>query len=486
MAGDIFTPERIASMRSRKDELGLDDEALSLLESKMPQLAPGQTLAGALQQPAAQQAPNPIQAFKDDVSQGASRLSQAFGGEPVNLAADAPAQEPAPSASPPLAVDAYRNAPSADEIFDESRYASAIGAIEQGNILQAQAAQMFAEGESNILRSQIEQQEEVMKDQQMREIARQKHLEDKQRELDDAVSQFEDADIDPSRLFTEASTASKVMGAISMALGAFGASANGGENRAATIIRNAIEQDVAIQKAEIAKMGDMVTARRNLLQDMRLRFSDEREAEAATKLAMLNQAELQIKALSSQYKGPVAQAEAMKAIGALQLEKEKLRSDYMKQAALANFRGRGGVPEEIRDVYVPGYGVAPTKEEAVKFRELVGSAITAKKKVQRLIELSQQTGKSFDIAGARAEAESLQKMLVGELRVQIVGPGAMNEAELKILEDLIANPTRLFSIDKANQRRLRTLLEAIDQGLEGKAEALGMTPEGGRVTFKED
>lgn len=380
----------------------------------------------------------------------------------------------------PLATD-YRM-PSLDSMFDDSGYSAAIGKVEQGLMLKAAADQKYAEGEGQILKTLAENQEQLQKDQQLREIARQKQIEEKNRDLDDAIGQFEDADIDPSRLYTNASTAGKVMGAISLALGAFGASANGGENKAATIIRQAIDQDIGIQKSEIAKMGDMVSARRNLLQDMRLRFSDEREAETATKLAMIGQAELQIKALASQYKGPVAQAEAMKAIGALQIEREKLRAEFTKSAALANFRGKGQVPAELRDVYVPGYGIAPTKDEAKEMRSQVAVNEDAQQ-VIRDIKGMIGTGASLS-PEKRAEANVRLKMLQGTIRELVVGPGTLSESDKEELEAVVANPAKFWSLDSRTAASLNALSRSLQQKIDKKAESLGMSRTG-QIDFED-
>ena len=52
---------------------------------------------------------------------------------------------------------------------------------------------------------------------------------------------------------------------------------------------------------------------------------------------------------------------------------------------------------------------------------------------------------------ARASAKQSQNLLLGKLRVAIVGPGTMSETDKDILEEAIANPTNFFSLGSSNK-----------------------------------
>jgi hypothetical protein len=63
----------------------------------------------------------------------------------------------------------------------------------------------------------------------------------------------------------------------------------------------------------------------------------------------------------------------------------------------------------------------------------------------------------------------LAGLLKGELRVEIVGPGAVSETEWRLLDSIIANPTKLASLDSTNKLALRTLLRSLDMSAKNKA-----------------
>lgn len=130
--------------------------------------------------------------------------------------------------------------------------------------------------------------------------------------------------------------------------------------------------------------------------------------------------------------------------------------------------------DKTRELTVPGYeGRAPALEEAKKFRELTAATDKAESSIGRLLAIANTPGKSVS-PQLRAEASTEANVLKGALRVEIVGPGAVSESEHKLLDAIIANPTKLFSLDSQNKQALNTLLTRLKTNREIVASGLGL------------
>ena len=127
--------------------------------------------------------------------------------------------------------------------------------------------------------------------------------------------------------YFEGRTGAKVMAGIAMALGALGSSLTGGENTAYKIIQNAINNDLAKQKAEHEKLKGTVQSARNLYTQLVQKGLDETEADLAFSQIEYKQSLSKIEAMKSQISDPegVAKLDALKA----QME-QQLASNQMK------------------------------------------------------------------------------------------------------------------------------------------------------------
>ena len=127
--------------------------------------------------------------------------------------------------------------------------------------------------------------------------------------------------------YFEGRTGAKVMAGIAMALGALGSSLTGGENTAYKIIQNAINNDLAKQKAEHEKLKGTVQSARNLYTQLVQQGLDETEADLAFSQVEYKQSLNKIEAMKSQISDPegVAKLDALKA----QME-QQLASNQMK------------------------------------------------------------------------------------------------------------------------------------------------------------
>jgi hypothetical protein len=179
---------------------------------------------------------------------------------------------------------------------------------------QAELAAQKANSETNVLkmrdfdlRKQLEEQEKARATQQMA-------LDAKVGEWQGAVQEYKDAKIDPDRR----STGQRVLGAIAVMFGAFGAGLTKGPNYALQIIESQIDRDVKAQEVDLAKKKTAVDLSQNAVAFFRQKGFDLQQSQLAAKSALMEQAQREIEQVSARYKTPEAQAKAQEAIAAMQ------------------------------------------------------------------------------------------------------------------------------------------------------------------------
>lgn len=413
-------------------------------------------------------------------------------GEPVNFvqpttgAPAAPAGDQQPQIS--LASDTMQ-APTTQRIPQMG-----MGMSTPGLDLQQQAIAQAAVAGASKAAEETAYYQKMQDDMQTRQEAfqasqqeRQNKIQEQQSKLAGEIERVNQLSVDPNRFWANKDTADKIQIGIGMLLGAFG-SAGGGGNRAAQTIQNAINRDINIQKSNIAGERRGVTEQRGLLNDMKATFNDEAMAEQAANAAYLNQAQLKVKEIASRYTAPDVQAKAAGLIGQLenqkQLAQQKFMQDYIKKLPVSADTAPEMMTKEQRDRFVPGYGLALNKETAAKGRELVGTIDSIKGNIDQLELLSNKSGSSISPSD-RARANTISSILIGQLRLPIVGPGAVSEKELELLNNIIADPTRIFSLDSSNKERLKTLRERMDEQTRSQLKTFGLTSPADKLDLKD-
>lgn len=74
----------------------------------------------------------------------------------------------------------------------------------------------------------------------------------------------------------------------------------------------------------------------------------------------------------------------------------------------------------------------------------------------------------------KADVAALKAFLVGDLRLPLVGPGALSQAELNILNNVVRDPTDVLSLKTGNMSALDSLRSKLVQGLRNQAEISGV------------
>jgi hypothetical protein len=284
-------------------------------------------------------------------------------------------------------------------------------------------------------------------------------------------SDVDNQKIDSRRWWKNKSTGDKVLTMVGMALSALSPSSF---QNAMSAIDKTIERDINEQKSDIEMGRQKINDSRTLYAENLKRFGDERVALASSRLMNAEMIKNKMNSQLSGLKGEVAKANGLKLMGQIDMYAQK------QQAEIAKILGERA--KEARILTVPGYeGKFPTSEVAKNFAQNKTLVDEAKVSIDRLIEINKIPFKSMS-PQLRAEANSLQNLLVGKLRVPIVGPGAMNESEQNLIKDVIANPTDFFSLSSTNNTRLNTLKNSLTGSVEREAKTYGVRPESKTVT----
>lgn len=350
--------------------------------------------------------------------------------------------------------------------------------LEEAAIAEAsKVGQAKASEQSAYLDRTAADNEKRVRDQEAKEAVRQQKIEARAQDLEAATAELATQKIDPNHYWADKSTGDKVMAGIGMFLGAIGAGHTDGVNLAAKNIQQAVDKDVEIQKANYDIKKDAVSAKAGLYTKMVERFKDTRAAEDATRIAYLDNAKLQVEAIAARHGGAETKAKAAMLVSQIEQKKDILKASFIGQFQKMTPVDETTNPETLdkdkRERFVPGYGLALSKDDAEKMKSSVGNTIKAKSALSSLLLISNTPGAALNPT-MRARAESEATMLQGLLRTEVLGPGTVNDSERKMLDGLIADPTKILSLDSNNKVKLQTLMQRLDKNLAGTAAGFGL------------
>ncbi len=303
----------------------------------------------------------------------------------------------------------------------------------------------------------------------------QKYLDDNMSMLQKSAGELANLKIDPKRFWADKSTGDRVLAGIGLFLGAF--NPNGG-NRAVEAINRAIERDIDIQKADIEQKNRSYAARRGVLADMVGIFRDKRAAVEATRVAYLQNAQLQLSQIAAKYSGSEAAAKAGLLHGEIEERRQKAMMNFLEtmkslMPVSSSPTDASQLTPEQRKLFVPGYGLALTEKGAEKMNTSLINSNSAIRALDRLIEIADMNLPQVS-PELSAEATTLASLLQGKLRPEIVGPGAASDQDMKLLRSIIANPTDVHWFGLA-KKRLQTVKDKILSNLDDEADQLMMS-----------
>lgn len=116
-------------------------------------------------------------------------------------------------------------------------------------------------------------------------------------------------------------------------------------------------------------------------------------------------------------------------------------------------------------VYVRGI-FAGTPTEAFKFKQQMLEASNAKKAVGRLIEINEMVGESLPWnAKVWGEAKALLPQIKAGLRIDIIGVGTVSNYEQQLIEEVVADPTKFWSLESSDRAKLAVIMDKISNRL---------------------
>lgn len=311
-------------------------------------------------------------------------------------------------------------------------------AVRQGYALESEKAK----AEAQAIEDQQRKQEEIETERQLLELDRAEALGKRATEIDTLTTELGSIKIDPNRLYANASTGNKILAGISILLGAVGSGPKG-QNQALKIITDAIDNDIAAQKANFAAKKSALAEKKSAYAMAKGQFDSEIEALNAARLIGLERTKNEIAARASKYKSEAQKIEAAKAIGAIELEQQKTRQQFLQNAGAKYMKAQDQALEkqkENEELFIPGFGVARSDKAWNQFAEKAGEYQGQKATLDSLISDVDTYGVSDSLAlqsDLRKRIDTMTTMLRGQLRTLFVGPGALTEKEMDILIDAI-------------------------------------------------
>jgi hypothetical protein len=283
---------------------------------------------------------------------------------------------------------------------------------------------------------------------QENEKTRLNRLQEAQDGYSGAVADLASSKVDPSKLFQEKSTATKLGLGIAVALGAIGQTlARGNSNYALDVIDKAIDTDIAAQKANIGIKGEAVRAKENAFSMLRTKLGDERMAELALKDAAIEKVKGDFMARISATKSDQIKAAGQKMIADLSQKQAELRASATgvattmtaggtKQSVTVE-SGKAGIRNE--DPLWTSFGRAPDAEAAktiraadAAYKEGAGELQNYQNKIKEIGTLSPYKWGTKEKGAWEAATESVKNTLRQVKNMGVLQPSESKELENKL------------------------------------------------------
>jgi hypothetical protein len=125
-------------------------------------------------------------------------------------------------------------------------------------------------------------------------------------------------------------------------------------------------------------------------------------------------------------------------------------------------------------IYVRGiYAGSPT--DAGKFRTEMLETANARLAVNRLIEINDMVGESMPWnAKLWGEAKALLPQIKAGLRTDIIGVGTVSNYEQQLIEDVVADPTKFWSLESSDRAKLAEIMRRVNNRLTDKPAMFGL------------
>jgi len=318
----------------------------------------------------------------------------------------------------------------------------------------------------------VQEQNRFAKEQDDLLNKRYEEVEKKQLAAQAIIDQVANQTIDPNRVFSSMSTGERI-GTFLMAF----MSGDYGTARINRMIDQDVNAQISMRDNKLGAAKSTVTMYSQLLDQ----FKDHQTARAALRASQYQAMQVKLNALGATTRNADFQMKTVNMSNELEKEKQNTLLDFSKRQQLlqaANITPETTIneiqDEKTRERFVPGLGLAATKEDAAKLKDegaVVFQALENIKALKGYIGLGSKISPS-----QKAEVESEIGTLVGAMKIPIVGTGAFSDSEREFVKGLIGDPSQLFSLNTSVKAKLAKLEAILVRSRNVKAKAYGLTP----------
>ena len=381
------------------------------------------------------------------------------------------------------------------------------GLGEQREGVQQQGAAQVASADE--VRAQYENYQRIQENQHLVELDAQKRRDDARKAQEMRISEMQDearnARIDPQRV-------QKGMGAPEWIAYAAGSAASGlyesymntmlgqkVENKFQQSFERMVQEDIDLQKQEVAAKQQGVTDAVNTYDRMLSRFGDDMQAEAATRAYYAEQMKTELARVGAQSESDMAKANTTKAIG----DVDVYANEHMgKLRDLAEFvpayvaGGGGGTSGSAKMGNIIEWDGQRFQVDEKSRPEMV-KKIEALKNLERISGEMKQLG--FDRTIPFTDANADAKRLFGELQIAIKNTedlGAITEADKGLISGIAKDPSSFGDLfgksasdvvgDYARRKRGAMGERLKAEAVEGVQRDVTIDPKTGKPTPKYD
>jgi hypothetical protein len=315
--------------------------------------------------------------------------------------------------------------------------------------------------------------EKMRLSEEAKQMDRQKILDEKMALVNEKQAAYAAKPVTVGDKFAEASTGQKIQMAIGLFLGA--APNSTGQNKALATLQASIDSDLAKAKTDISNAT-------NIYNDMKETFKDKTQAEAAARITYLNNAQLKVNQIASQFSGPKIAAAAKQLNGKIDEEKGAAMATFAKSVNLqSNLTGADDVTAQI--LKLPANLQGP----ALEAKEVYDATNAAFKAFDQSFKLGDELGLNSKIPFSEAQTQLAVEnaKIESAVRATMKGQGTIQEAEIKRLIE----PFQMAATDTAGRRKiklagLKNLLATKNAGQINRLKNFGFLPQAPTDKYK--
>jgi len=305
-------------------------------------------------------------------------------------------------------------------------------------------------------------------EEQLKAKAAQDEFKAKQLEIENLAMEYQKAAPNPQaareQFWGDKTTGQKILGGIGLILGAMSPD---GINRSVQLIEKAIDQNLDAQAKKQQTIGNLMSEKRSLLNDLRKTYGDERDARLAFKDLALKTAQLEIDKVAAQTKSANTRANYAIAKEELQGKRMEIQAKLMESG-----RYQGMVAGSPNSVTAQVMTKVPKelRAEALKEVAVLRSIEAAKKDIPRVFNQMKQQQTASARFGSPIQSKKLLAANEAQLFPivkQIVGE-RMTDADARIM--ITPYLTSFYEGNETADKKAALLIEQLE------AQAAGRTP----------